>query len=89
MKLICESYGALCELSRFEINGTDASYRDFGTKEDIAENYDDYGCGNMRFIAKPATQKILDKYNINVDEYNEVCEKLDKELSFGCCSWCS
>lgn len=89
MDCICESFDALCSLKKFVINGVEAQYGDFGTKEDTAwEEADDYCCGNMQFIPKPATQKVLDKYDINVDEYNEVCKKLDEQLSFGCCGWC-
>ena len=89
MKLEIKCYGALCSLEIFKINDIDAYEGDFGDKEDIdRDNAEDYCCGNMQFIPKPATQKILDKYKINVDEYNKVCEKLDV-LSFGSCGWCS
>lgn len=89
MKLKIEVYSCLCELSEFEINDIKANYEDFGdkydTEPDLAEAY---CCYNMQFIPKPATQEILDKYKINVDEYTQICEKLDC-LSFGECGWCS
>lgn len=89
MRLICESYNALCSLMNFEVNGIKAEEKDFGEHHDIQpELADDYACYNMKFIPKPATQEVLNKYNINVDEYNEVCNKLDEQLSFGNCGWC-
>lgn len=89
MKLICESYGCYCDLQNFNINGIDASWEDFGTKEDIApDEAPEYGCGDMEFTPKLPTQAILDKYKINVDEYKEICNKLEQKLSFGYCGWC-
>ena len=89
MKLEIEVYSCLCELRVFNINDIKAKYEDFRDKYDTdQENADDYCCGNMRFIPKNATQEILDKYKISIDEYNEICEKLDC-LSFGECGWCS
>ena len=85
-----EVYSALCSLSVFEINGITADYDDFGVKEDISpETAADYSCGDMHFTPKLATSEILKKYNINVDEYNEICEELEDKLSFGSCGWCS
>lgn len=79
----------LCILDKFEINGIEADYEDFGSKEDRApELAEPYCCGNMQFIPKLATQDILDKYNINVTEYNKICDELQC-LSFGSCGWCS
>lgn len=89
MKLNCKAFGALCELEVFTINDIEADYHDFGTKEDIdPESAEPYGCGNMKFIPKEPSQEVLDKYKITEDEYNLICEKLDTELSFGCCGWC-
>ena len=89
MKLEIKPYNALCSLELFKINDLDADYYDFGDKYDNdEENAEDYCCGDMRFFPKPATQKILDKYKINITEYNKICKKLDC-LSFGCCGWCS
>ncbi len=89
MKIELECYKCLCSLIRFEINGIEARYEDFGDKYDTdTENAPYYGCGNMQFVPKLATQEILDKYGITVSEYNVICKELDC-LSFGECSWCS
>ena len=88
MKLKLKCYDYLCSLEVFEINDIKADYNDFGTKEDVdSYNAPDYGCGNMQFTPKLATQKVLDKYQITVDDYNKICEELDC-LSFGYCGWC-
>lgn len=88
MDLVIKAYSALCELEVFTINGIKADYDDFGDKRDVSRyDAEEYGCGNMQFRPKPATQEILDRYGINITEYNEVCDKLDC-LSFGSCGWC-
>lgn len=89
MELICEPYGCICSLETFIINGIQASYEDFGDKEDQApDKAEEYGCGDMEFIPKLPTQSVLDKYHINVDEYKEICNQLEEKLSFGYCGWC-
>lgn len=89
MNIKLEVYDALCETAVFEINGIKADYGDFGDKYDTdPENAYEYCCGNMQFIPQPATQEILDKYKITLEEYNEICKMLDA-LSFGECGWCS
>ena len=87
-KIICVPFNAICELKEFKINDISADYNNFGTKEDIDEdNTEDYCCGDMRFIPKPAEQCVLKKYHINVEEYTKVCEILEC-LSFGKCDMC-
>lgn len=89
MKLKLKCYDCLCSLEVFEINDIKADYNDFGTKEDVdSYNAPDYGCGNMQFTPKLATQKVLDKYQITIDDYKKICEELDC-LSFGHCCWCA
>lgn len=81
-------FETVCELKQFEINGMRAYYKDFGDKYDYNPNIGEpYGCGDVRFTPKPPTTEILNKYNITVDEYNEICEKLNC-LSFGNCGRC-
>lgn len=87
-EITCIPFGAMCGLEKFTINDISADYNDFGTLEDIdKDNAEDYGCGDMRFIPKLAEQRVLDRYRINVDEYKEVCRRLDC-LSLGKCGLC-
>ena len=80
-----------CYCPVFTIKGQKADQDDFGEGDDI--DFDDKpkcrGCGNKVFVAKPATQKVLDKYGITVDEYNEIASVLEDGLSFGYCGLCS
>lgn len=88
MKLELKCYEYLCALELFKINDIEAYYEDFGIKEDISpETAEEYSCGNMQFMRKNATKEVLDKYHITIEEYEEICDKLDC-LSFGCCGWC-
>lgn len=89
MELKCTSMGALCALSEFEINGINAKEEDFGEHHDAnPELAQDYCCYNMKFFPKEPDPFVLVKYGITTEEYNEVCRKLDEELSFGNCGWC-
>ena len=89
MKLELKAYGSLCELEIFTINGVDASYRDFGDRQDIdTYNAEDYGCGDMQFIPNEEIDlDILIKYAISYEDYRKIQEELDV-LSFGACGWC-
>lgn len=90
MKLNLEFGTALCYCKEFVINGVEADEDDFGSKWDHdTDSAEPYSCGDMRFEGKLATQSILDKYKINVEEYNEIVSKLTEGLSFGSCGWCS
>ena len=89
MTIECKSYGALCGLETFRINGIDANETEFG------EQYDDapyaapkYGCGHMKFHPYNPVSAVMEKYGINETEWEEVCDKLDEKLSFGRCGWC-
>lgn len=89
MELELEIYGALCACAKFRINGVDADADDFGRSYDASpETAEDYGCGNRKFEPKMATQAVLDKYKITVDDYARVAEELAEKLSFGSCGWC-
>ena len=89
MKYRIKPFGALCELEVFVINDKQAEYKDFGDKYDLdRENAEDYGCGNMTFTPKPATSTTLNKYQIDIGEYNIITKELADKLSFGCCGWC-
>lgn len=90
MELVIEPYDALpCALRIFTINGINADKDDFGESYDAdSDNAVEYGCGNHIFESTLPTQKVLDKYGISVDEYNEICEKLTERLDVGSCGWC-
>jgi len=89
MKLELDFYGCLCATSTFKINDINAHYEDFGDKYDYdMENAEEYGCGDMRFEEKRPTKEILEKYNITIEEYYKICDKLKEGLSFGNCGWC-
>ena len=82
----------MCYAPIFTVKGIEANDFDFGDKEDLEMFHEDkppHGCGNMTFTPKPATQKVLDKYGITVDEYNEIASVLEEGLSFGYCGLCS
>jgi hypothetical protein len=80
---------SLCYTPTFKINGINAKDSDFGEKYDRDQkNAPDYGCGNMQFTGNPFTPEILSKYNITEKEYQEIVDKLEEGLSFGCCGWC-
>lgn len=80
---------SLCELETFRINGVSAEYTDFGAKYDDEPDYaEEHCCGDMRFFGKPSTPEVLAKYRIDDAEYTAICEKLEEELSFGCCALC-
>jgi hypothetical protein len=90
MKIELEFYSHLCETKVFEINGIYADYEDFGEKGDKSRHLaESHCCANMQFTGKSATSEVLNKYIINVDEYNEVVSKLEDGLSFGSCGYCN
>jgi len=90
MKLEFEVFSALCHMKLFRINEKSADENDFGSRSDKdVENAGDYCCGNMTFERNPSNKEILNKYNITEEEYQEICGKLEKELSFGDCGRCA
>jgi hypothetical protein len=89
MKLEFKMFGALCEHEVFNINDVRATYEDFGDKFDRRpDKAEPYGCGDMRFTSKPATQDVLDKYKITLEDYNNICSMLEDKMSWGECGWC-
>ena len=84
-----EVYDALCVLKLFEINGMDADENDFVDKYDHSPDVaEDYGCGDMIADIIPATEVILEKYSITLQEYTKIAEKVSEKVSFGPCGWC-
>lgn len=90
MKLECKAYKGMCELAVFKINYIEADESDFGDHFDrVPRPKTSSVCKNMKFISKLPTLEVLEKYKITVDEYKQVCKKLDEELSFGACYFCN
>lgn len=86
MKLTLNVYHSLpCKTEIFIINGIEANYEDFVVL--TLDSDGNYGC-YAGLENKLPTNDILKKYKIDVDEYAKVCNKLNKELVHGHCSWC-
>jgi hypothetical protein len=82
-------WGALCDTSKFVVNGIEAYKDDFGEQYDRdSGNAEDYACGNMQFTRIAPTKEVLEKYCITEEEYSKICDELESGLSFGCCGWC-
>ena len=81
----------LCWCEEFTVKGIKADQDDFGELDDrepqSATKY--RGCGDMHFTPKPCTTKVLDKYGITCEEYNDVADALEECLSFGRCGYCN
>lgn len=90
MQLDLQFYDALCATSLFTVNGIRADSRDFGDQWDDSPLDDSAeGCGDMRFVRRPASPEVLAKYSITTAEYELVAGQLEAGLSFGRCSWCA
>lgn len=82
--------GLCTYVKKFVINGINADSNDFGTCYDHdPENAPDYGCGDMRFESGKVSTEVLEKYKITIEEFYEVCDQLDKKMSWGHCAYCS
>jgi hypothetical protein len=89
MKLELEIYSHLCSTKVFVINGINADSEDFGDhRDDSPDTAEPYSCGNMCFSRNPSSKKVLKKYGITQEEYDEIADKLAEGLSFGSCGWC-
>lgn len=89
MDIELKIYGSFCATSVFTINRIDADYEDFGEKYDRdSDSAEEFGCGNMTFTGNRSTPKVLTKYKITEEEYQQVVSKLEDGLSFGSCGWC-
>jgi hypothetical protein len=90
MEAVIKFGDAYCYLKEFVINGIKADMRDFGEKRDVNPKMaEPYGCGDMRFIPNLyPTEAVLQKYDIDEEEYDTICSQLQKGLSFGKCGWC-
>ena len=89
MECKIEVYEAMCSLSTFEINGIDADEDDFVDKYDHSSYAaEDHACEDMRADLNTATDEVLQKYKITLDEYNAIAENVAGKVSFGCCGLC-
>ena len=91
MEIKIETYYALpCATKEFMLNGVNADILDFGDNEDVDRaNAPEYGCGCHRFT--PDIHKAdaaMKKYGITLDEFIQVCDKLEEVLYVGRCGWC-
>jgi len=89
MEFKVESYGALCSLATFTINGKEAEEEEFVDKYDHdPDQAEPYGCGDMAADVIASTKEVLEKYNITEKEYQEIATAVAEEVSFGACGWC-
>ena len=89
MEIQIEAFKSLCATEVFRINAIEADTEDFGRNYDhCPQAAEPYGCGDMRFEASPATDEVLKKYGITLEEYAQICDKIDSEISFGRCGLC-
>lgn len=90
MKLTLTFGTGFCCAKVFFINEFPANVTDFGKQFDAEPSKrTQYGCGNRVFKAFPVNENVLEDYEINVSEYNEICDKLTEGLSWGRCSLCA
>lgn len=83
--------GAYCDWLRlFRVNNIDADIEDFGKcYDDRKEDAPRYGCGNMcSHSYEEPPLGILNKYNINMDEWEIICDRLCNELYWRRCALC-
>lgn len=89
MKLEFEVYKCLCSPKIFRINGIEANYTEFGIKCDQFPNdTPEYGCRSMQFTPYDPIPEVMEKYEIDENEWYEICNALDR-LSFGYCNLCA
>jgi glucosamine 6-phosphate synthetase-like amidotransferase/phosphosugar isomerase protein len=83
----CGSRYMPCALNSFVINEIHADIDDFGDIEQDTQR-EPYTCNNRRFVPKLSSQEILDKYNINLDDYAVICYWLVNALRVSHCGMC-
>ena len=70
----------------FKVNGIPADIDDFG--EGCTSGDPSCGSCHHEFNHGYPTTEVLSKYGITLEEYKEVCEKLEEELYVGSCGLC-
>ena len=89
MKFEAKVFECLCSTDKFVINGKDADSDDFVHQENVGDTLEcGYGCTDMKAVPIMPTQKVMDKYNITLDEYTVIANDLETKLSLGECGWC-
>lgn len=81
---IVQSKSCPCSLEQFIINDITADYEDFG---EIDKESNGHECRVFGFNPKDPSDEILKKYKITLDEYEQVCNKLDV-IFIGYCQLC-
>jgi hypothetical protein len=76
-----------CSLNKSTINDIDADKDDFGETEQDPQR-EQYTCDNRRFVPKLPTQELLNKYNIDLNDYAIICNRLECALYVGHCGMC-
>lgn len=76
-----------CVEDEFTINGKKAEVSDFGLVYNHGVGNTNC-CESMRFESIEPTNKVLRKYRINLDEYDEICSYLADKFTIGKCDIC-
>ena len=86
-KIELEIYEFLpCSCRVFKVNGIPADVDDFG--ESWTSGDPSIGSCYHRFNHGFPTAEVLEKYGITLEEFREICEKLESELYVGGCGYC-
>lgn len=85
--IVIEKYKSLpCSFKTFTIDGKKASRDDFGNV--ITSGLPKDGTCGCYFKPKMPTEEILEKYNLTLKEYSDICEELEEKSYVGSCGWC-
>ena len=76
-----------CVEDEFIINNKKADVSDFGRIYNHGVGNTNC-CESMRFESAEPSSKVLRKYRISLDEYDEICSYLAGKFTIGRCSVC-
>lgn len=76
-----------CVEDEFLINNKKAEVSDFGLIYNHGVGNTNC-CESMRFEAENPSSKVLRKYHITLDEYDEICVYLADKFTIGRCDLC-
>lgn len=76
-----------CVDEEFIVNSKKAEVSDFGLVYNHGTGNMNY-CESMRFESIKPTNKVLRKYRINLEEYDEICSYLADKFTIGKCDIC-